>query len=155
MSAVISHKGVLESFLGTAITGALFCLFSGQPLTIVGSTGPVLVFERLLYGFSKDYNLMYLEFRLWIGLWVAFYCLILVATDASYLVQYFTRFTEESFCALISCIFIYDALKKMGNLADQFPINWGYIINDATQYNCRCILLDKGKNTYIFRNYLR
>ncbi|XP_075457811.1 anion exchange protein 4 [Ascaphus truei] len=141
--ATDNMQGVLESFLGTAITGALFCLFSGQPLTIVGSTGPVLVFERLLYGFSKDYNLMYLEFRLWIGLWVAFYCLILVATDASYLVQYFTRFTEESFCALISCIFIYDALKKMGNLADQFPINWGYIINDATQYNCRCILLDK------------
>ncbi len=46
-------QGVLESFLGTAITGGIFCLLAGQPLTILSSTGPVLVFERLLFNFSK------------------------------------------------------------------------------------------------------
>ncbi|XP_053573206.1 anion exchange protein 4 [Bombina bombina] len=132
-------QGVLENFLGTAICGGIFCLFAGQPLTIISSTGPVLVFERLLFNFSKDYNFSYLEFRLWIGLWVSFYCLILVATNASYLVQYFTRFTEECFCALISCIFIYDALKKMINMTYQFPVNWDYNINHVTQYNCKCV----------------
>jgi sodium bicarbonate cotransporter 4 len=45
-------QGVLESFLGTALTGAVFCLLAGQPLTILSSTGPVLVFERLLFNFS-------------------------------------------------------------------------------------------------------
>uniref|UniRef100_A0A8C3T0B4 Anion exchange protein n=1 Tax=Chelydra serpentina TaxID=8475 RepID=A0A8C3T0B4_CHESE len=115
--ATDNMQGVLESFLGTAVAGAVFCLFAGQPLTILSSTGPVLVFERLLFSFSKDYSLDYLEFRLWIGLWVAFFGLILVATEASYLVQYFTRFTEEGFCALISFIFIYDAVKKMLSLA--------------------------------------
>ncbi|XP_075065854.1 electrogenic sodium bicarbonate cotransporter 1-like isoform X2 [Mixophyes fleayi] len=139
--------GVLENFIGTGICGGLFCLFSGQPLTILSSTGPVLVFEKLLYNFSKDYNLEYLEFRLWIGLWVAFFCLILVATNAAYLVQYFTRFTEESFCALISCIFIYDALKKMLNLADLFPVNWRYSINNVTLYSCKCVLLGKGNES--------
>uniref|UniRef100_A0A8C4W0W8 Anion exchange protein n=1 Tax=Gopherus evgoodei TaxID=1825980 RepID=A0A8C4W0W8_9SAUR len=125
-------------FLGTAIAGAVFCLFAGQPLTILSSTGPVLVFERLLFSFSKDYSLDYLEFRFWIGLWVAFFGLILVATEASYLVQYFTRFTEEGFCALISFIFIYDAVKKMLSLADSFPVNWDYKINDVTLYGCIC-----------------
>lgn len=43
----------MESFLGTALTGTVFCLLAGQPLTILSSTGPVLVFEKLLYGFSK------------------------------------------------------------------------------------------------------
>ncbi|KAE8614406.1 hypothetical protein XENTR_v10008149 [Xenopus tropicalis] len=147
--ATDNMQGVLENFLGTAISGGLFCLFSGQPLTILSSTGPVLVFERLLFRFSKDYEFEYLEFRLWIGLWVAFYCLILVATDASYLVQYFTRFTEESFCALISLIFIYDAIKKMLNLADQFPINWEYSINHMTQYSCQCSLSDFGNYTSV------
>ncbi|OCT88482.1 electrogenic sodium bicarbonate cotransporter 1 [Xenopus laevis] len=147
--ATDNMQGVLENFLGTAISGGLFCLFSGQPLTILSSTGPVLVFERLLYSFSKDYDFEYLEFRLWIGLWVAFYCIVLVATDASYLVQYFTRFTEESFCALISLIFIYDAVKKMLNLADQFPINWGFSINQITQYSCHCSLLDIGNSTSV------
>uniref|UniRef100_A0A8C4XQN0 Anion exchange protein n=1 Tax=Falco tinnunculus TaxID=100819 RepID=A0A8C4XQN0_FALTI len=138
--ATANMQGVLESFLGTAFAGSIFCLFSGQPLTILSSTGPVLVFERLLFSFSRDHSLDYLEFRLWIGLWVAFFGVVLVATEASHLVQYFTRFTEEGFCALISLIFIYDSLKKMLSLADAFPINWQYRLDNVTFYSCVCNL---------------
>uniref|UniRef100_A0A8C8E8L2 Anion exchange protein n=1 Tax=Otus sunia TaxID=257818 RepID=A0A8C8E8L2_9STRI len=134
--ATDNMQGVLESFLGTAFAGSIFCLFSGQPLTILGSTGPVLVFERLLFSFSQHHSLDYLEFRLWIGLWVAFFGVVLVATEASHLVRYFTRFTEEGFCALISLIFIYDSLKKMLSLADAFPINWHYRLDNVTSYSC-------------------
>uniref|UniRef100_A0A8C4JHC3 Anion exchange protein n=1 Tax=Dromaius novaehollandiae TaxID=8790 RepID=A0A8C4JHC3_DRONO len=143
--ATANMQGVLESFLGTAFAGSIFCLFAGQPLTILSSTGPVLVFERLLFSFSEDYSLDYLEFRLWIGLWVAFFGLVLVATEASYLVQYFTRFTEEGFCALISLIFIYDSMKKMVSLADTYPINWQYRTEDVTLYNCICNLSSPGE----------
>lgn len=136
--ATENMQGVLESFLGTALTGAVFCLLSGQPLTILSSTGPVLVFERLLFNFSKDNGFDYLEFRLWIGLWSGIFCLLLVATDASFLVQYFTRFTEEGFSALISFIFIYDAFKKMIKLAHHNPIHSYYDPDLITQYNCHC-----------------
>ncbi|NWU71291.1 S4A4 protein, partial [Pterocles burchelli] len=142
--ATANMQGVLESFLGTAFAGSIFCLFSGQPLTILSSTGPVLVFERLLFSFSQDHSLDYLEFRLWIGLWVAFFGVVLVATEASHLVQYFTRFTEEGFCALISLIFIYDSLKKMLSLADTFPINWQYRLDNVTSYSCVCNLSGTG-----------
>ncbi|XP_036972449.1 electrogenic sodium bicarbonate cotransporter 1-like isoform X2 [Acanthopagrus latus] len=137
--ATENMQGVLESFVGTALTGAVFCMLAGQPLTILSSTGPVLVFERLLFNFSKDNSLDYLEFRLWIGLWSAIFCLVLVATDASFLVQYFTRFTEEGFSALISFIFIYDAFKKMIKLGHYNPINTNYDTNLITQYDCRCM----------------
>uniref|UniRef100_A0A672ZWG0 Anion exchange protein n=1 Tax=Sphaeramia orbicularis TaxID=375764 RepID=A0A672ZWG0_9TELE len=137
--ATENMQGVLESFLGTALTGAVFCLLSGQPLTILSSTGPVLVFERLLFNFSKDNGFNYLEFRLWIGLWSGIFCLMLVATDASFLVQYFTRFTEEGFSALISFIFIYDAFKKMIKLSHHNPIHSYYDPNLVTQYNCHCV----------------
>ncbi|KAM8873214.1 electrogenic sodium bicarbonate cotransporter 1-like isoform 4-T5 [Synchiropus picturatus] len=137
--ATDNMQGVLESFLGTALTGAVFCLLAGQPLTILSSTGPVLVFERLLFNFSKENNFDYLEFRLWIGLWSGLFCLVLVATDASFLVQYFTRFTEEGFSALISFIFIYDAFKKMIKLAHHNPINANLDPDLITQYDCRCL----------------
>ena len=94
---------------------------------------------------TRDYGLDYLEFRLWIGLWVAFFGLVLVATEASHLVQYFTRFTEEGFCALISLIFIYDSLKKMLSLAEAFPINWHYRADDVTLYSCTCNLSGPGE----------
>uniref|UniRef100_A0A4W6FQR1 Anion exchange protein n=1 Tax=Lates calcarifer TaxID=8187 RepID=A0A4W6FQR1_LATCA len=137
--ATENMQGVLESFLGTAIAGGVFCLLAGQPLTILSSTGPVLVFERLLFNFSRDNDFDYLEFRLWIGLWSAFFCLVLVATDASFLVQYFTRFTEEGFSCLISFIFIYDAFKKMLKLAHHYPINSDFKMDYITQYDCLCM----------------
>uniref|UniRef100_A0AAQ6A760 Anion exchange protein n=1 Tax=Amphiprion ocellaris TaxID=80972 RepID=A0AAQ6A760_AMPOC len=137
--ATENMQGVLESFLGTAIAGGVFCLLAGQPLTILSSTGPVLVFERLLFNFSRDNQFDYLEFRLWIGLWSAFLCLVLVATDASFLVQYFTRFTEEGFSCLISFIFIYDAFKKMLKLAHHYPINSDFRMEYITQYDCLCM----------------
>ncbi|XP_034451892.1 solute carrier family 4 member 4a isoform X2 [Hippoglossus hippoglossus] len=137
--ATENMQGVLESFLGTAIAGGVFCLFAGQPLTILSSTGPVLVFERLLFNFSRDNSFDYLEFRLWIGLWSAFFCLVLVATDASFLVQYFTRFTEEGFSCLISFIFIYDAFKKMLKLSHHYPINADFQEELVTQYHCLCM----------------
>uniref|UniRef100_A0A8C5GUJ9 Anion exchange protein n=1 Tax=Gouania willdenowi TaxID=441366 RepID=A0A8C5GUJ9_GOUWI len=137
--ATENMQGVLESFLGTAIAGGVFCLLGGQPLIILSSTGPVLVFERLLFNFSRDNDFDYLEFRLWIGLWSAFLCLVLVATDASFLVQYFTRFTEEGFSCLISFIFIYDAFKKMLKLAHHYPINSDFRTEYVTQFDCSCM----------------
>ncbi|XP_009706774.1 PREDICTED: electrogenic sodium bicarbonate cotransporter 1-like, partial [Cariama cristata] len=145
--ATANMQGVLESFLGTAFAGSIFCLFSGQPLTILSSTGPVLVFERFLFSFSQDYSLDYLELRLWIGLWVAFFGVVLVATEASHLVRYFTRFTEEGFCALISLIFIYDSWEKMLRLADAFPINWQYRLDNVTSYSCICNLSSPGHSS--------
>ncbi|XP_014650891.1 PREDICTED: anion exchange protein 4 [Ceratotherium simum simum] len=135
-------QGVLESFLGTAVAGAAFCLMAGQPLTILSSTGPVLVFERLLFSFSRDYSLDYLPFRLWVGIWVATFCLVLVATEASVLVRYFTRFTEEGFCALISLIFIYDAVGKMLSLTRAYPIQRP----GSLTYGCLCQFPDPGGN---------
>ncbi|XP_053921555.1 electrogenic sodium bicarbonate cotransporter 1 isoform X2 [Cuculus canorus] len=149
--ATENMQGVLESFLGTAVTGAIFCLFAGQPLTILSSTGPVLVFERLLFNFSKDNDFDYLEFRLWIGLWSAFQCLILVATDASFLVKYFTRFTEEGFSSLISFIFIYDAFKKMIKLADHYPINSEFKVDYITHYSCACEPVDPVNSSFLNR----
>uniref|UniRef100_A0A8C9TBT8 Anion exchange protein n=1 Tax=Scleropages formosus TaxID=113540 RepID=A0A8C9TBT8_SCLFO len=146
--ATDNMQGVLESFLGTAVSGAVYCLLAGQPLTILSSTGPVLVFERLLFSFSKDNDFNYLEFRLWIGLWSAFFCLVLVATDASFLVQYFTRFTEEGFSSLISFIFIYDAFKKMIKLAHHNPINQGFNMDYVTQYDCRCVTPSLGNDHF-------
>uniref|UniRef100_A0A452UJ93 Anion exchange protein n=1 Tax=Ursus maritimus TaxID=29073 RepID=A0A452UJ93_URSMA len=136
-------QGVLESFLGTAVAGAAFCLMAGQPLTILSSTGPVLVFERLLFSFTTlSAFLDYLPFRLWVGVWVATFCLALVATEASVLVRYFTRFTEEGFCALISLIFIYDAVGKMLSLTSAYPIQSpGY-----PAYGCFCQYPDLGGN---------
>ncbi|XP_006506029.1 electrogenic sodium bicarbonate cotransporter 4 isoform X4 [Mus musculus] len=140
--ATDNYQGVMESFLGTAMAGSLFCLFSGQPLIILSSTGPILIFEKLLFDFSKANGLDYMEFRLWIGLHSAIQCLILVATDASFIIKYITRFTEEGFSTLISFIFIYDAIKKMIGAFKYYPINTDFKPDFITTYKCECVAPD-------------
>ncbi|KAJ8259337.1 hypothetical protein COCON_G00183490 [Conger conger] len=157
MSPVITFGGLLgeategrisaiESLLGAAMTGVAYSLFAGQPLTILGSTGPVLVFEKILFKFCKDYGLSYLSLRTCIGLWTAFLCLVLVATDASSLVCYITRFTEEAFAALICLIFIYEALEKLVHLGELYPINTHNNLDGLTLSYCRCTQPDSPSN---------
>ncbi|XP_076127097.1 electrogenic sodium bicarbonate cotransporter 4 [Alosa pseudoharengus] len=140
--ATDNYQGVMESFLGTALAGTVFCLFSGQPLIILSSTGPILIFEKLLYEFSKSNSIDYMELRLWIGIHSCVQCFFLVATDASYIIKYMTRFTEEGFSSLISFIFISDAIKKMVGSFKYYPINTDFKPDYVTQYKCECIAPD-------------
>uniref|UniRef100_A0A803V913 Anion exchange protein n=1 Tax=Ficedula albicollis TaxID=59894 RepID=A0A803V913_FICAL len=136
--ATHGHISAMESLLGASMTGVVYSLFAGQPLTILGSTGPVLVFEKILYKFCKDYTLSYLSLRTCIGLWTAFFCVVLVATDASCLVCYITRFTEEAFASLICIIFIYEALEKLSHLRETFPVHMHSKLDLLTIYYCKC-----------------
>uniref|UniRef100_A0A8C5IB99 Anion exchange protein n=1 Tax=Junco hyemalis TaxID=40217 RepID=A0A8C5IB99_JUNHY len=145
--ATDNYQGVMESFLGTAMAGSMFCLFAGQPLIILSSTGPILIFEKLLFDFSKGNGIDYMEFRLWIGLHSALQCLILVATDASFIIKYITRFTEEGFSTLISFIFIYDAIKKMIGAFKYYPINSDFKPDYVTMYKCECVAPDPANAT--------
>ncbi|XP_077185028.1 electroneutral sodium bicarbonate exchanger 1 [Paroedura picta] len=158
MSPVITFGGLLgeategqisamESLLGASMTGVVYSLFAGQPLTILGSTGPVLVFEKILFKFCKDYDLSYLSLRTCIGLWTAFMCVLLVATDASSLVCYITRFTEEAFASLICIIFIYESLEKLLSLGHTYPIHMNSDLDHLSLYYCRCIAPENPSNS--------
>ncbi|XP_065686859.1 sodium bicarbonate cotransporter 3 isoform X4 [Patagioenas fasciata] len=157
MSPVITFGGLLgeatqgrisaiESLFGASLTGIAYSLFAGQPLTILGSTGPVLVFEKILFKFCRDYDLSYLSLRTSIGLWTAFLCIVLVATDASSLVCYITRFTEEAFAALICIIFIYEALEKLFHLGEVYAFNMHNDLDKLTLYSCVCSEPEKPSN---------
>uniref|UniRef100_A0A8C9U552 Anion exchange protein n=1 Tax=Scleropages formosus TaxID=113540 RepID=A0A8C9U552_SCLFO len=124
--ATDNYQGVMESFLGTALAGVVFCCFGGQPLIILINAQP------------DNGVIDYMELRLWIGLHSCFQCLVLVATDASYIIKYITRFTEEGFSSLISFIFISDAIKKMAGSFKYYPINRGYNPDYVTMYKCDC-----------------
>lgn len=46
-------QGTMECIFTASVVGVLFALFAGQPLNILGSTGPMLVLEMILYNFCK------------------------------------------------------------------------------------------------------
>ncbi|PAA82765.1 hypothetical protein BOX15_Mlig002493g2, partial [Macrostomum lignano] len=139
IDATEGHLGAIESLLSGAICGITYALFSGQPLTILGSTGPVLVFETIVFKMCKDYEWEYLSFRMWVGLWISLILFLFVAFDLSALVKYITRFTEESFAGLIALIFIVEAFKKLLKIENHYPVNTGWHPNYRPDFNCSCI----------------
>ncbi|XP_017779385.1 PREDICTED: sodium bicarbonate cotransporter 3 isoform X3 [Nicrophorus vespilloides] len=140
------NMAAMESLVSGFVCGLGYGLFSGQPLTILGSTGPVLVFETIVYEFCQTLHWDYLSFRFWIGAWIAVILLILVAVDASALVCYITRFTEENFATLIAFIFIYKAVENVILIGKKFPINTTGL--DVIPFDCDCFINDSVKENY-------
>ena len=71
----------------------------------------------------RTYEWDYLSFRLCIGIWVGLILIFCVATDASALVRYITRFTEENFALLIAGIFMINAIEKVISVGKEFPVH--------------------------------
>jgi len=105
--------GAVEMLTAATVCGVLYALFSGQPLIILGGTGPLLIFTVMLYNVCTDLEIPFLPTYAWVGLWTAFFLIILAVTDSSALMRYFTRFTDETFAALISLIYIYEAVNAL------------------------------------------
>lgn len=105
--------GIIEMLVVTAVGGILFALLAGQPLTILGGTGPITIFTGLLYVTCGQLEISFLATYAWVGIWSGIILLICAFTDASALMKYFTRFTDEIFATLISVIFIVEAVTDI------------------------------------------
>ncbi|XP_035506973.2 anion exchange protein 3 isoform X1 [Scophthalmus maximus] len=114
--------GVTELIVSTATLGVIFSLLAGQPLLIIGFSGPLLVFEEAYYKFCQSYDFEYLTGRVWIGFWLIAIVLVMVAAEGSFLVRYISPFTQEIFAFLISLIFIYETFSKLIKVFKEHPL---------------------------------
>ena len=115
--------GVIESLLASLVYGVLFSLFSGQPILILGTSGPLLIFDEIIFSFSDRFLAgQFLAFRAWIGVWLALFLLMVVALQGSFLVRYFTRFSEEIIASLTVWIFFVEAILYIKHLIVCYPI---------------------------------
>ena len=105
--------GTMETIGATAIGGILYSLFAGQPLTIIGTTGPLLAFIKVLYVTCKSKGIPFLPIYSWIGLWCSLILYLSAFFSTSNLIEYFTRFTDDIFSSLISVIFIVEAIRGL------------------------------------------
>uniref|UniRef100_A0A7I2V5T6 Anion exchange protein n=1 Tax=Homo sapiens TaxID=9606 RepID=A0A7I2V5T6_HUMAN len=115
--------GVSELIMSTALQGVVFCLLGAQPLLVIGFSGPLLVFEEAFFSFCSSNHLEYLVGRVWIGFWLVFLALLMVALEGSFLVRFVSRFTQEIFAFLISLIFIYETFYKLVKIFQEHPLH--------------------------------
>ena len=131
--------GAVEMLVATAAAGLVYALIGGQPLIILGGIGPLLIFTQILYNLCVDRGFPFLPAYGWVGLWTALWLIAAAVFDASALMRYFTRFTDEIFAALMSLIFIYEAVRA---LLSMFSVS--FESNDAHDRAFLSLLLAAG-----------
>jgi boron transporter len=122
--------GAIDVLLSTGANGIFYALFAGQPLVIVGVTGPVSIFLETLYFLNKQFiNTAFLPFVFWIGIWAAFIHIILGLTGSCSIVKYVTPFTCEVFSAFIGCIYIYTGVQQVYAVFLRQSISSGLLVS--------------------------
>ncbi|XP_034254186.1 anion exchange protein 2 isoform X2 [Thrips palmi] len=114
--------GISETLVATSVAGVMFALMSGQPLVIVGATGPLLLFDESLFNMCTAYGIEYLTMRVYIGIWLFIIAFLVSCVEGSVFVKVFTRFTEEIFASLICIIYIVESVMKLFKIYEIHPL---------------------------------
>lgn len=111
--------GVLEMIMSTSISGMLFASFAGQPLSILGATGPFLAYTLVVFDLAKSLEVEFMPFYFWTCMWCALFTVLVAVFDLCALMKHVTMFSEDIFAGLISLIFIIDGVRPIfGNFVD-------------------------------------
>lgn len=107
--------GTIEVVFSTGLCGIIFALFSAQPLTILGVTGPFSVLAENIYTLCENsFKIPFLPFMAWSLIhsgWMHFLLAIFNAHD--YTMQYVTDFSADIFSLLNSVIYFHKAIREL------------------------------------------
>ncbi|CAI1667007.1 hypothetical protein SEUBUCD650_0N00610 [Saccharomyces eubayanus] len=103
--------GVNEVLLSSAMAGIVFGVLAGQPLCIVGVTGPISIFNYTVYEIIKPLNTKYFGFMFWICMWSMIFHFFLAFTNAVCLLQYVTTFPCDIFGLFINVVYIQKGIQ--------------------------------------------
>ncbi|XP_055612250.1 band 3 anion transport protein isoform X5 [Uranotaenia lowii] len=124
--------GISETLVSASLVGVVFHLLSGQPLVIIGTTGPLLLFDEALNDFCLSNGYNFLTVRVYVGMWLAVIALVVSAFEGSVYVRLFTRFTQEIFSALITLIYIVETVMKLIYVYGRNPLLAEYQYKNMT-----------------------
>jgi hypothetical protein len=107
--------GTIEVVFSTGICGIIFALFSNQPLTILGVTGPFSVLAENIYALCIDsFRVPFLPFMAWSLIHAGWlHCLLAVFNAHDWTMRYVTTFSTEIFSLLNSIIYFHKAIQEL------------------------------------------
>ena len=105
--------GVIEVLLVTGMSGLLYSIFSGQPLVILGVTGPISVFAGTMFGLCQGFGVDFLATMFWTGFWAGLMHIALGVCNGFQLISLVTRYSCEVFDLLIALIYIYTGISYL------------------------------------------
>lgn len=99
--------GINEALFSSALAAMMFSIFACQPITIVGITGLISLFNYTTYDIINIYDpSIYSEFMCWVGIWAAIFHWIVALCNICDYMRYVTDFSSQSFAMYVGIIYI-------------------------------------------------
>ncbi|GAM91706.1 hypothetical protein ANO11243_097590 [Dothideomycetidae sp. 11243] len=107
--------GTIEVIFSTGLCGVIFSVFSIQPLTILGVTGPFSVLAENIYSLCNDsFKVPFLPFMAWTLIHAGWMHVLLAIFNAhDWTMRYVTTFSTEIFSLLNSIIYFHKAIQEL------------------------------------------
>mmetsp|Transcript_8289 Transcript_8289/g.17381 ORF Transcript_8289/g.17381 Transcript_8289/m.17381 type:complete len:654 (+) Transcript_8289:122-2083(+) len=105
--------GAAEVLLSSAVIGILYAIFAGQPLVIMGITGPVAILLGTSHRLTETFDADYFPFFFWTCLWAGGMHVASSAVGLVDLVWKVTPFTSQIFELFIGISFIYLSCRDL------------------------------------------
>lgn len=99
--------GINEALFSSALAALVFSILGTQPLTIVGITGLISLFNYTIYDIIAQYDIsIYPQFMAWTGIWAAIMHWMVSFWNLCDYMRYVTDFSSESFGMYVGIIYM-------------------------------------------------
>lgn len=99
--------GINEALFSSALAAMVFSIFAAQPLTIVGITGLISLFNYTIFDIVTRYDpAIYANFMCWTAIWAAIFHWIAAVCNLCDYMRYVTDFSSEAFGMYVGIIYL-------------------------------------------------
>ncbi|KAK2751903.1 hypothetical protein FQN55_008645 [Onygenales sp. PD_40] len=106
--------GVNEALFSSALAAMVFSILGAQPLTIVGITGLISLFNYTIYDIIIQYDSsIYPQFMCWTAIWAAIFHWLVALWNMCDYMRYVTDFSSESFGMYVGIIYMVKGVEEL------------------------------------------
>lgn len=107
------NLGTAQTLLSSGIIGVIYAVVAGQPLVLLGITGPVAILLGTSYRLSSQFDSEYWPFFWWLCIWTAVLHWLTAIFGLVSFVWHISPFTTQIFEFFIACTFIYESIRDL------------------------------------------
>ncbi|KAK5958287.1 hypothetical protein OHC33_000129 [Knufia fluminis] len=133
--------GINEALLSSALAAIVFSTLSAQPLTVVGVTGLISLFNYTIYDIIKLHDVtIYPRFMVWVGIWAAIWHWAIAITNLCDYMRTITDFSSQTFGLYVGTIYVVKGCEELainfydGQIANGFASSMIAILYFMTVY---------------------
>ncbi|KAF7916255.1 uncharacterized protein EAE97_012133 [Botrytis byssoidea] len=120
--------GINEALFSSALAAMVFSTISAQPLTIVGITGLISLFNYTIYDIIKMYDVsIFPQFMAWTAIWAAIWHWLVAIWNLCDYVRYVTDFSSEAFGMYVGIVYMIKGVEELVSLFDSYGSVDGYL----------------------------